>query len=473
MIERNTQSEAEDLALFNATLLDVVLGVNDGFASPLRFTQALEKVRDFFRFGSVFVYESDPQKRLVLHEHSATFAHDALVPSFTLEELFSPQEITYIENNPWCCATKNFDRNSLQIKLSSFFDEESSFVVFIIGEEGNIIGCVGMADKRKHHPLTETEFSQAQTILGLIMRRSHSRIYKRRLEYTGAALENIMDHLGFDIYVNDFETHEMLYANKSMAEPYGGWKNMQDKTCHEALYDGQQEECEYCPKKELIDEQGQPSKIHSWDYQRPFDGTWFRVICAAFEWVDGRMAQVVSSTDINEAKNNELLIRRMAFHDQLTGIGNRRKLEADFHELLKEPNKIEKGISLIFLDLDGFKGVNDTYGHVGGDALLTHISTLFQENELTRNRCYRYGGDEFIFLLENISVEETFDKGNHILEVLQTPLKIENELVSCKGSFGVAHYPDDNTDFWKLLDLADDKMYERKQRSKANTRSAR
>ena len=472
MIERKFTHPAGDISVFNQLLIDVVQSTDDGLKEVSGLSHILGRIRDFFYFGSAFVYESDPMRHFVLKEHSGSFEHTDLAQSFILEDILSPEQIKKLSDDPWCCANQDLKHTTLSSILFDFFGDRSAFIVFITNDENLVVGCVGMVDKRRHEPLSDREYSQACALFKLIVERSRFRIYRQRLEYTTSTLENIMDHTGFDIYVNDFYTHEMLYTNESMAAPYGGWENMKDKTCHAALYDGQDYECSYCPKHQIIDSEGNPSKIYSWDYQRPFDGKWFHVISAAFEWVDGRLVQVVSSADINEAKHNELLIRQMAFSDQLTGIGNRRKLEQDLQTLLTQPGIQEKGAAILFLDLDGFKNINDTYGHNGGDTLLKHISTLFQENPLTADRCYRYGGDEFIFLFEGVSREDALKYSNEISALLETPLAIGNNQVSCKGSFGVSFYPKDGKDYWSLLDRADEAMYINKQKRKHATSAA-
>lgn len=462
MIERTQHHIAGDETLFNKVLLNAIQAINDDGDTSARLTQVLGDIRDFFFFGSAFVYEANPSRQMILHEHASILSHNQPIESFALEMLLDPEQIMHIVENPWCCADLKHHDNPIKDIFCEFFNTQSMFAVFLVDDADTIIGCVGMCDKRKHSPFSDVEFFQAKAALGLIAERSRFRIYKQRLEYTGATLENIMDHLGFDIYVNDFYTHEMLYANESMAAPYGGWENMKGKTCHEALYVDRTEECSYCPRQKLLDDEGNPSKVYTWDYQRPFDGKWFRVISAAFEWTDGRLAQVISSSDINEAKRNELLVHRMAFFDSLTGIGNRRKLEQDLKELLSQPQMLEKGISVLFLDLDNFKAVNDTYGHSGGDALLKHISALFQDNPSTADRCYRYGGDEFIFLFENSSLDDAIEQGRQLIALLETPIEFEGDTITSTASFGVAHYPEDGDDYWKLLDRADDAMYTEK-----------
>lgn len=118
-----------------------------------------------------------------------------------------------------------------------------------------------------------------------------------------------MNNMGVDIYVNSFDSHDMLYANESMAAPYGGIEHFEGKKCWQALYTDKTGECEFCPKRHLIDENGLPTKVYSWDYQRPFDKCWFRVFSAAFAWIDGQMAHVITSVDIDHQKKIEEELR--------------------------------------------------------------------------------------------------------------------------------------------------------------------
>jgi diguanylate cyclase (GGDEF)-like protein len=468
MEKRKVISSADNADLFNSLLLDVAQAVGKDMDNNSSLSGELKKIRDFFSFGNAFIYEANPEKHFVLREHPVAFQHDELKEIVILEEIFTSDQIALILKDPLCCATPNLNNNEIQQTLCAYFKIQSVFQIFIIDRTGAIVGLVGMADKRKHEPLSEQEYTQALTLLKLIAEHSRTRIIKRQLEYTSATLENIMNHMGLDIYANDFHTHEMLYANESMAAPYGGWENMKGKTCHAALYKGQTEECEYCPKQHLIDGDGNPNKtVYAWDYQRPFDKTWFRVTSTVIEWVDGRLANVISSTNINQMKNNELLVQQMAYHDLLTGIPNRRMLEQDLKDLIADPVKKEQGFSVLFLDLDNFKELNDTYGHNSGDALLRHIAQRLMESPLTSGHCYRYGGDEFIFLFESTSVDEGLQKGREITTLLEAPFALkDNTMLMPTGSIGLAHYPEQGKDYWELLDHADGAMYEAKQERK-------
>lgn len=464
MSPRETTSQKSDSSAFYKLLTDVIKSVSEE-GSACQLSAALSETKDYFAYGSVFIYEHDPFGRLVLQEHTTTHHHDKLPESFSLDEIFDTDQAASLAHAPFCYTGEadDFLNNPIQ-SLCGLFDAQSLYMLFIFNESKTVIGCVGMADKRKHLTPEAETLVQTKTILSPLAEHARFRIYQRKLDYTTSTLESIMDHIGFDIYVNDFDTHDMLYANKSMTAPYGGWDTMKDKTCFAALYDDQEGECEYCPKKHLIDEQGSPSKTYSWDYQRPFDGEWFRVISAAFQWTDGRLAHVISSTNISEAKNNELLVARMAYSDMLTGIPNRRRLESDIEKALANPEVKDKGIAILFLDLDKFKEINDVYGHSGGDILLQHVSHLFQSSPLTTNHCYRYGGDEFIFLFENMDAKQAIERGKAISELLSTPVEIDGDMIICSGSVGFAHYPEDGTDYWTLLDRADAAMYRDKEK---------
>lgn len=440
----------------------VVQQLNGDFDSTQSLTLVLQQISSFFQYGCAFIYECDHTRQLFLKEHWTVTPNIHLPEVFRPDEYLSPEQIVSLFKAPLLYNGQEPLEDDLISWLREILGMNNLFSIFITDDSNDIISCVGIADQRTHYTLSPDDIEMIDHLLKLVGERTRLRVYKRRLEFTSATLENIMDHTGFDIYVNDFDTHEMLYANKSMAAPYGGWENMRGKTCHAALYDGQEEECTYCPKQHLIDEEGNPTIIYAWDYQRPFDNAWFRVISTAFKWVDGRLAQVISSADITQAKNNELLIERMAYTDPLTGISNRLRLQADFEVMAAQPNILETGITIFFIDLNNFKEINDTMGHIVGDSVLKQLAKIFSEDELTKDHCYRYGGDEFIFLYAGLSAAESEERQQQLAALLSTPLNLEGQSYTCSGSIGWARCPEDGTTYESLLDNADIKMYEQK-----------
>ncbi|MFQ9524141.1 MAG: hypothetical protein ACLR2G_12570 [Phascolarctobacterium faecium] len=107
-----------------------------------------------------------------------------------------------------------------------------------------------------------------------------------------------MDNTGIDIYVETISIPMIFYMPIVLWRPRTAVFRSFGAQVLEVLFPGQNGPCAFCPQQKLIDENGEPTKIYSWDYQRPFDGSWFRVFSAAFRWVDGRLAHVVSSADI-------------------------------------------------------------------------------------------------------------------------------------------------------------------------------
>lgn len=420
----------------------------------------LTDVCKHFRFGCGFVYEADHTHEFFLKDQYSAYFPSGLPTSFRLEKHLSVEEMQCLLRSS--VFYQHNEVGGTAAALSSIFNSNSFMLVAVQNKDKKPIGLVGLMDRRRNILLDDQAVQAAHMVLNLLANHVKLRIYQRNLEYAEQTLVNILDNTGIDIYVNDFDTHEILYVNKSMAAPYGGRDNMLGKKCWETLYIGKDGQCEYCPQKKIIDENGNPTKIYSWDYQRPFDGSWFRVLSAAFRWVDGRLAHVVSSVDITENKNNEALIAQMANFDALTNLPNRRKLMLDCKLALEKDGGSGKGF-LLFFDLDKFKALNDSMGHQAGDQLLAEIGKALQKNPLTQNRAYRYGGDEFIVLLEDVDLGYVRSVVDFLLQRFSQPWQLGKVTPVCRASIGIAAYPADAASPDDLLHRADEMMYKAKQ----------
>lgn len=420
----------------------------------------LSEVCEHFKFGCGFVYEADYTNTFFLKERYASYDTANLSQSFQLEKHLDVEEIRVLLGK--AAFFQQIDPGDAEKGKTRIFESNTIILVPAIGREQKPIGLVGMMDRRRNILLDEKAIESAKMVLNLIANNVKIRIYQQNLKYSRQALMGILDNTGIDIYVNDFYTHEILYVNKSMAAPYGGWKNMMGKKCWQAIYTDKTGQCEYCPQKKLIDEHGNPTKIYSWDYQRPFDGAWFRVLSAVFRWVDGRLAHVVSSVDITENKNNEALIAKMANYDALTNLPNRRKLFEDCRRAILAAEDGGEGF-LLFFDLDNFKTLNDNMGHQAGDELLIEVGKMLQSHPLTCDRCYRYGGDEFILLYQNVDKGYIVEVCKYLLNRFEQPWQLRNASPTCKASIGVAEYPIQGKNPDDLLHSADLLMYKAKE----------
>ncbi|UQZ90096.1 two-component sensor histidine kinase [Deltaproteobacteria bacterium Smac51] len=267
----------------------------------------LEKACEFFLFDCGFIYEADHTGQLFKKEFITREGSYVLPGKFLLSNFLIPTEIEkflksylYIQEGADSRLSPELSRTILD-----FFNAKTLLIVPFMSQADELLGITGMISRRHTSALSVESLARARSLFMVIANHVKMRSYHRQLENAKQSLSYTMDNTGVDIYVNDFYTHEILYVNKSMAAPYGGVENMMGKICYKAIYSDKSKQCDYCPQKQLLDEKGNPTKIFSWDYRRPFDGAWFRVFSAAFKWVDGRTAHVVSSVDITDRKNYE------------------------------------------------------------------------------------------------------------------------------------------------------------------------
>lgn len=159
--------------------------------------------------------------------------------------------------------------------------------------------------------------------------------------------------------------------------------------------------------------------------------------------------------ELDKNKENKI-VKKQALTDQLTGRGNRYMFQQVLDKLIDKKKKF----AVCFMDLDGFKQINDTMGHDAGDELLVALSDTF-ENKLPKYAtAYRLGGDEFAIVIENIkTVADITELLDSLKEELNVPFNISNTSISLQYSLGVAIYPEDADNRTDLLKYADDAMY--------------
>jgi two-component system, cell cycle response regulator len=161
------------------------------------------------------------------------------------------------------------------------------------------------------------------------------------------------------------------------------------------------------------------------------------------------------------------LIERISLQDPLTGIGNRRLFDLNLEKEVLRSKRINNRIGLIFFDLDGFKDINDKYGHKEGDNILIAFSNHLSHFSRTgTDSCYRFGGDEFAVLLTNINDDEMADIANKIEERLENTVysNLPNGISASKG-FVVLNKEETHEQFLKR---ADDAMYQAKRARYSN-----
>jgi diguanylate cyclase (GGDEF)-like protein len=164
------------------------------------------------------------------------------------------------------------------------------------------------------------------------------------------------------------------------------------------------------------------------------------------------------------AMRNAQLVEQIRFHaehDPLTGVSNARLLEAHFRAALLRARRESARVGVLFIDLDGFKSVNDTYGHAEGDGVLIAVTERLRGLLRESDTIARVGGDEFVVLLPQVTDEGTAVVAK-IADALEAPFPILGGSVTIEASIGAAIYPDDGDDVSELLHRADVRMYQDK-----------
>ena len=168
-------------------------------------------------------------------------------------------------------------------------------------------------------------------------------------------------------------------------------------------------------------------------------------------------------SDITHIKTHQQQLERMAHHDALTGLPNRMLLNDRLDMALAQAKRGGEKLAVCFMDLDGFKPVNDTFGHKAGDILLVEVAKRLLAISRATDTVARLGGDEFVLIFQDISGEaECGQMLSRIMEVIGQPFHIDGHDIRVSASIGVALYPDD-TDGDSLLRHADQAMYVAKQ----------
>lgn len=155
----------------------------------------------------------------------------------------------------------------------------------------------------------------------------------------------------------------------------------------------------------------------------------------------------------------------IAYQDALTGLHNRLYLDDHFPLMLERAESEARSVVVMFVDLDGFKAINDTYGHKAGDVLLQKVSKRIGK-ALEGESCLvtRIGGDEFVIVCDCTGT--CINRADEVVRLLKEPFFIADEKMQIGASVGISHFPEQSTSPEELLEFADRAMYQVKRASK-------
>ncbi|MHA2939110.1 EAL domain-containing protein [Vibrio sp. RC27] len=171
--------------------------------------------------------------------------------------------------------------------------------------------------------------------------------------------------------------------------------------------------------------------------------------------------------DISDIKAHEAHIKQLAYYDPLTNLPNRTSCNIKLNEVVLQSRYSQSKFAVLFIDLDGFKLINDSMGHNAGDILLRKVTYLFEKCTREYDILTRFGGDEFVFIMPNINDNSTAQHvATKMIDILSSPIQIYDQSIFVTASIGISIFPENGQSAESLLINADKAMYQVKQNGK-------
>ncbi|MGF7011136.1 diguanylate cyclase (GGDEF)-like protein [Lachnospiraceae bacterium PF1-22] len=445
--------------------------LNSSADRKMIISDVMRDICRYFNFGCSFIYLVDANRQATLFSaHRAYLDFEHLDHTIDLGERLDAKSYQELLE----CKNVNYDRlkikTTLDEHMAEIFRAQALLLLPLTDKSGELMAFIGMADRRGESREGDQDLNFAHYILVVIGNYLRILLSAAKAEKMKNVLTTVINDTGVDVFVLDYYTDAILYMNASLRKRLDLSDEEIGNNPWQAFFGKEKAPEGFVKKENLVTKTGEFSGPKSWNMQVK-DGSWRRFISTAFYWVDGRLAQSVSSIDITERVKREEQIRYYSEYDALTGLRNRHKLLLDCDDgietLLKEKRKGYIG----FCDLNHFKVINDTYGHDVGDELLRQIGAYFNENKETKDRVYRYAGDEFVLLFLDKDQAEVEKIIEQVKEDMKEPFLLGSQELVVSASLGVTCFPDDARTTSDLIHKADLRMYESKHRRRQEEQS--
>ncbi|MCW9024283.1 MAG: GGDEF domain-containing protein [Gammaproteobacteria bacterium] len=286
------------------------------------------------------------------------------------------------------------------------------------------------------------------------------------------SIATVLDSLDAMVYVADMETHELIFCNQ-----YGRaiWGSPDGRPCWSFLQAGQTKPCEFCTNDKLIDDHGQPTGVYVWEFQNTVNKHWYQCRDQAIRWTDGRLVRIEIATDITERKLIEEKLKAakekaeaLARTDELTGLSNRRAFFEMAERAFKQAKRFQTPLSVVMIDIDNFKHINDNHGHAGGDKVLQVFAKLLKNSIRDIDVLGRIGGEEFALVLPETILSGAAELAERLChDTAMLTIKKGNKDIRFTSSIGIVDCRDEDETLDNLLLNADHALYA----AKANGRN--
>ncbi|MDR1616736.1 MAG: bifunctional diguanylate cyclase/phosphodiesterase [Syntrophomonadaceae bacterium] len=421
----------------------------------------LEHIAVLYKLSRVYVFETSPDENS--NHISAEWKDEQ---TFSIRNLINdiPYNTSVLDhlsvvNEKGCYHTSSLtERTDADSQLAKYFDAKSLVHIAMYNHD-KFIGFVGYSSvhKRDWTCAEIITFKNLTHFIANIVSRLETESQLNKIE---KVFELILDNVIDNICITTINSGKILYVNKSLRTRLSSYSD--DKIHIDNILEAAPElflNNNAHPLTE-IESLGSLSQREFWNDRT---NQWYLVTEGKINWIDNSIVHLSSSIDITERKQSHLIIENMAYNDQLLKIPNRQKCQLDLNYILQQGN-IQGAV--IFIDLDDFKDINNAYGHGEGDALLLSVSEFLAKLPIGNN-VYRFGGDEFIIILDGIVDKNVIDKLiSTIIARFFYPWETKHYSHYCTASIGISSYPKDGSTFTDIFRSADIAMYSAKKNGK-------
>lgn len=430
------------------------------------FYDVLKIAGDYFRLSGSFVLihaeGAADHKSHIWHRYDIG-GNEYMFESLNVPEIMESVIDIFREDGVLAVSEADYLPREL-LKLTKSFQIQSLLLIPMWDKE-ELVGVVGFNDTEKRKwKAEEIVFLWNFGILvaeNIIQESRPSKINENQ-----TMLKSVLDNTGLNVYVTDIDTDELLWVNNTMRKRYGIDQSDIGKSCYQVLQ-GKCGRCNFCKVSQLITnpELGQPlSEYHNQKWDRHFIA-----YDSLIQWEYGRYAHIRYSLDITDYKHIQRRMEYFATTDAMTGAINRNTLMLTLSEQLRQVSETGRELTIGFVDADGLKLINDTYGHSAGDQLLTCIVLSLRKCIKKNDIIGRFGGDEFVVIFESCNKERAavrMKKAEEELLSLMAATELNGKFSFSYGlaeSREVAYHGNIDQYVNELLALADYRMLENKQ----------
>jgi len=413
--------------------------------------------------GRLFIFE---EKGRALPKTYEWHAPDAGVAPDDLQQIRRVEEFQSMMRSgsaiTVCNDTNTLEEQGREVLLNQF--GVKALVCMPLVYQTRLLGYIQAEENAAPRMWTREELEFLQNVAGIVSVFIRRRNLEDEARHSQKILQTLFDNSDDIIYVMNPKTYEIIFVNKALANAL---KKPADEIlgslCWQTIYGNQSGPCPFCPLSRLVDAEGNYSDENVvWENKNDRTRKWYYIKSCIIPWIDGECVHLQTGVDISHRKEYEEQLEQFAGTDAMTGVYNRQWAYRYLRNLYAEEQDKESAYSLCFIDLDGLKTVNDTYGHAAGDEMIRQTVEAVKSRIRKSDMLCRWGGDEFLLLLK-CSVEKARKTMMRIQYRIGDINHTGRNPYPLSFSYGLTefkHYPNETVDY--LITIADQMMYENK-----------